>query len=135
MTNPYNKDGVIASYSASGVLLKAHRFGGKYDETVNSANYSPNGGLFISGVSVRSTGLPTLFVRRYDGNRLVLERRVLNGAVFASERGSPALSVYSDNIIFVAGGFQGTATFDTTTLSSLGVEEMFLAQLGIPIAP
>lgn len=49
MTNPYNKDAFITTYSSAGMLLKARRFGGVADDGGGAIAYDHQGNLYVTG--------------------------------------------------------------------------------------
>ena len=130
-TNPYNLDVFIASYDSAGVLRRALRKGGSRDEAATGAAYDRKGHLYVTGVFQGKTVPQNLFVLKFSGRRLLWVQTATNAGVWVTNNTvlSPAISVGPAGRVFVTGAYQGTASFGTITLQSVGSSDIFLAEL------
>ena len=138
LTDPYNPDVLIVTYSASGVFQFARRIGHDGSEDAKAVTYDANGDLYVVGISrlyvvgipgQTPTDRPNLFVRKYHGSNLLWEQKAGSSALWISEGTAPAVSVDSSGKVYVAGGFQHWARFGPSTLSGHGSSNMFVAEL------
>jgi hypothetical protein len=131
-TNPYNQDGFIATYNAAGVLLSASRHGGSKQQVTTGVTYDHKGDLYVAGVFQGTTNESNLFVRKYSGRKLVWTKTAANAGLFSSNNAtgiSPTLSIGREGRVFVTGGYQGTASFGSIKLHSVGSSDIFVAEL------
>jgi hypothetical protein len=131
-TNPYNQDGFIATYDAAGVLLSASRHGGSKQQVTTGVTYDHRGDLYVAGVFQGTTNESNLFVRKYSGRKLVWTKTAANAGLFSSNNAtgiSPTLSIGREGRVFVTGGYQGTASFGSIKLHSVGSSDIFVAEL------
>lgn len=138
-TNPYNRDGFIATYDSSGVALSAVRIGAAGQDSGTGITYDAEGNLYLSGVfeetvnvggkTLNGTQTNNVFVLKYASGS-VAWAKAADGAGTQDFGNDPRLSVGPDGGVFVAGGYQGTATFDGITLHSAGANDIFLMELG-----
>lgn len=138
-----NGDIVIATYNQYGALLKAQRLGGAQWENGTGVTYDRHNNLYVTGAFQSSltvgptvlTGAQThnLFVLEYSGTGLVWAKKADGGAIASNawgEAGYPRLTTIDHaNNVLVIGGYQGSAVFDGLTLSSHGVEDIFVGRL------
>ncbi len=130
LTDPYNPDVLIATYSAAGVLVRAFRIGHGGSEAANGVTYDANGALYVVGVSEQSpTVRANLFLRKYQGGTLEWEQKAESSALWNFLATSPAVSVGTNGIIYVAGEYQHWARFGPSTLSGGGSSNLFVAQI------
>ncbi len=130
-TNPYNQDVLIVTYDAAGVLQRALRNGGSEQEVATGIAYGLRGNLYVTGVFLGTIDQPNLFVQKYSGKRLLWTKTAANAGVWIPNNTtiSPAVSVDHAGRVFVTGGYQGTASFGSITLHSVGSSDIFLAEL------
>ena len=130
-TNPYNQDVLIVTYDAAAVLQRALRNGGSEQEVATGIAYGLRGNLYVTGVFLGTIDQPNLFVQKYSGKRLLWTKTAANAGVWIPNNTtiSPAVSVDHAGRVFVTGGYQGTASFGSITLHSVGSSDIFLAEL------
>lgn len=127
-TNPYNHDGIIATWDRAGVLKGVRRIGGKADEIGTGVAYDAGGLLWVSGTSTEvGNNQQDLHVLQFSGKNLVQDVSVANAAQNVATSG---LSVSAGGTVYLTGFYQGTATFGSTTLNSNGGFDIFVAELG-----
>ena len=130
ITDPYNPDVLIVTYTAAGVLERALRIGNSCDEDANGVAYDSKGDLYVAGVARQSpTMRANLFLRKYHGGNLEWQQTAGSSALWLSEGTPPAVSVGTSGTIYVAGGFQHWARFGTSTLTGHGSSDIFVVQL------
>lgn len=131
ITNPFNKDVFIATYSHAGVLLRALRRGSGRDEVATRAVYDRKGHLYVTGVFQGKTIEQNVFVMKFSRRRLLWSKVARNAGVWVGNNTvlSPALSVGKTGTIFVTGAYQGTASFGRIVLHGSGAADIFLAEL------
>lgn len=131
ITDPFNKDVFIATYSQEGVLLRALRKGSSRDEVATGAVYDRKGNLYVTGVFQGKTIQQNVFVMKFSGSQLLWSRVAVNAGVWEGNNTviSPAISVGKRGRIFVTGAYQGTASFGRITLTGTGAADIFLAEL------
>ncbi len=125
-TNPFNMDEVIATYNSNGVVIRAKRRGGAGNESATGVAYDSRDNLYVTGL-VEGNPQPQLFVDEYSGKNLLWEATADAGI-------TPAVAVDAAGSVFVAGGYQGTASFGNIKLSSTGDSEVFVAELNTAFA-
>ena len=83
ITDPFNPDVLIVTYTAAGVLERAVRIGHGGSETANGVTYDANGDLYVVGVSEQSPTIrANLFLRKYHGGTLVWEQKAGSSALW-----------------------------------------------------
>jgi hypothetical protein len=130
-TNPFNRDALIATYDAAGVLRRTLRRDGSEDEVATALVYDLNGDLYVTEVILGLNSQPNLFVRKYSGRSLLWKKEAVNAGIWNGNDTviSPAVSVDTNGRIFVTGGYQGTASFGGIKLHSVGSSDIFVAEL------
>ena len=139
-TAPYNKDAVIATYDANGVLLNASRIGAAKNDGGSGIAYDQAGNLYLAGVFagtinvvghlLRGTKTHNLFVLKYGTAGLVWAKKANGAGTDQFESGNPRLSVIPGGGVLVTGAYLDTAVFGDITLQSAGAEDIFLALVG-----
>ncbi|MGH2375123.1 MAG: hypothetical protein ACRDIC_16850, partial [bacterium] len=135
-TDPYNPDAFIATYDKSGILLNAIRIGGAQTDGGTGITYDRDSNLYVAGVfqgtvdfggkEATGTQASNLFVLKYTPPGLAWVKTA-DGAGTEQLEVNARLSVTNGGRVLVAGGYRQTATFDGMTLSSAGLEDIFLA--------
>ena len=130
-TNPLNRDALIATYDAAGVLRRTLRHSGSENEVATGIAYDLRGNLYVTRVLLGMNNQPNLFVLKYSGGRLLWKKAAVNAGVWKGDNTliSPAVSVDSEGRVFVTGGYQGTASFGRIKLHSVGSSDIFVAEL------
>jgi len=127
-TDPYNHDGIIATWDRAGVLKGVRRIGGKADEIGTGVAYDVGGLLWVSGTATEvGNNRQDLHVLQFSGKNVVQDVSVANAAQYPATSG---LSVSAGGTVYLTGFYQGTATFGSTTLNSNGGLDIFVAELG-----
>ncbi len=130
ITDPYNPDALIVTYTAAGVLERALRIGQGGSEVATGVTYDANGDLYVVGISRQSPTIrANLFIRKYQGGSLEWEQKAGSSALWVTGGTVPAVSVGANGIIYVAGGYQRWARFGPSTLYGGGSSNMFVAEL------
>ncbi len=130
MTDPYNKDLLIVTYTAAGVLETAYRIGHGGDEAASGVAYDSNGDLYVTGIARQTPTIrANLFIRKYHGPTLLWEQKAGSSALWVPGGATTAVSVGQTGAIYLAGGFQTWARFGPSTLTGHGSADMFVAQL------
>jgi hypothetical protein len=140
LTNPFNEDVFIATYSSAGVLLKARRIGGGQHEGGGGIAYDHKGNLYVAGIfqnridvegrSLTGTKPFNLFVLKFKSGTGGLDwAKKADGAGQDEFEANPRMmSVTQTGEVLVTGTYQGTAVFDAITLHSTR-GDIFLAEL------
>jgi hypothetical protein len=138
-TKPYNKDVFVATYNTAGVLLKASRYGGKGDDGGSGIAYDKGNNLYVDGVFEGTINIDghvltgakplNLFVVKYAAAGGVAWTKKADGPGTDDFESNPRMTVSSTGTVQVTGGFTGTAIFDTFTIQSPGMENVFNATL------
>jgi hypothetical protein len=130
-TNPFNRDALIATYDAAGVLRRALRRDGTEDEVATALVYDRKGNLYVTEVVLGLNSQPNLFVRKYSGRSLLWKKEAVNAGIWNGNNTviSPAVAIDPEGRIFVTGGYQGTASFGKIELHSVGSSDIFVAEL------
>ena len=138
ISNPYNKDVIIATWDSAGVLKRAVRLGGKENETATGIAHDASDRLHLTGVfegtltignhHLRGNKQQNLFVLQYSGNTLLRAVKAVNAGTWL-QVGGPSMSLDASGNIFVTGAYPGTATFGDFKLQSNDGLDIFLAEL------
>ncbi len=130
ITDPYNPDLLIVTYTAAGVLETAYRIGHGGDESANGVAYDSKGDLYVVGIARQTPTIrANLFIRKYHCPTLLWEQKAGSSALWLPGGAPPAVSVGQTGAIYVVGGFQMWARFGPSTLTGHGSADMFVAQL------
>jgi hypothetical protein len=132
LTNPYNPDVLLVTYTADGVLNFAYRIGHDGDEDAKGVTYDGNGDLYVVGVARQSPTIrANLFVRKYHGANLEWQQKAGSSALWDYVQTSSVAVSVDDHSgqIYVAGGYQHWARFGPSTLFGGGSANMFVALL------
>jgi hypothetical protein len=128
----------IAKVDASGNFLWARRAGGSdvdisYSITVDASGNAYTTGVFkntatFGAISLTSAGFFDIFVLKMDPNgNFVWARRAGSGGF--NDEGANSVAVDASGNSYIAGYFEGTATFGSTTLTGSGSLDVFVAKL------
>ncbi|WP_413440338.1 DUF4347 domain-containing protein [Synechococcus sp. MIT S1220] len=136
LTSAGNYDVFIAKIDSDGNYLWAKRGGSSSDDrgiaiTSLSDNSSIvtgyfNGTATFGSTTLTSAGSKDVFIAKLDSNGNYLWAK--QGGSSSADRGI-AITNLSDNSSIVTGEFQGTATFGSTTLTSAGDRDVYVAKL------
>ncbi len=140
LTNPFNKDAFVATYSSAGVLLKARRIGGVENDGGTGITYDGKGDLYVAGVfqgriDVAGQSLTgekpfNLFVLKFKSATGGLEwAKKADGAGPDNPEVNQGMCVTPAGKVLATGVYEGTAVFDSITLHSAGDQDIFLAEL------
>jgi len=116
-------------------FLWTRRAGGSDMDTGCGVAVDGSGNVFVTGyfigtnmfgtTNLISSGAEDVFVAKYDSAGTLLWARKAGGSAYDEGR---AIAVDAAGNAFVAGLFQGTASFGATNLSSSGQSDIFLAK-------
>ncbi|WP_413440341.1 DUF4347 domain-containing protein [Synechococcus sp. MIT S1220] len=136
LTSAGNEDMFIAKLDSNGDYLWAKQGGGvSWESGYGIASLSDNSSIvtgYFNGTAtfgsttLTSAGSQDIFIAKLDSNGNYLWAKQGGGANWDSGRGITSLS---DNSSIVTGYFNGTATFGSTTLTSAGDDDIFIAKL------
>ncbi len=135
------EDGIFVKYDASGNVMWAKDIGGSLDDGILSVCTDPSGYVYISGFFNSPTltigsftitnsyfaSYPSLFMAKFDTNGNVVWLKGLTSATGDSF----VFSITTDlsGNVFIAGEFENTITFGTTTLTGTGGYDAYVAKL------
>jgi hypothetical protein len=135
LTSSGSTDIFIAKYDASGNVLWAKQAGGTVIDAgkniaVDSSSNSYITGEFLGSVTfdnitLTSNGDYDAFIAKYDAFGNVLWARQSGGTGLEVGRG---IAVDGSGNCFITGYFNGTAVFDSTTLTSSGAYDVYIAK-------
>jgi hypothetical protein len=126
-------NGLVAKLSSSGTVLWAKGVGGSGSDYATSVAVDHSGNVYLMGnfQGTATIGKTTLtsaagntFLARLDGSGTVKWAEVLAGGHYGAE-----LALDAAGNLYVAGGFTGTAHFGSTTLTSAGGIDAYVARL------
>ena len=127
-------DMFIAKYNLSGTCLWAVQAGGSAEDAAKSLNIDSSGYLYAVGYfegnatfgsnNIASEGARDIFVSKYDssGNLIWIEH---SGGTDLDE--ANAIASDASGNVFISGIFNGTALFDTASITSSGLDDIFIA--------
>jgi hypothetical protein len=136
LTSAGDYDIFVAKYLSNGDLAWAKRAGGADFQQSNGIDLDSAGNSYVTGyffgtatfgdsVSLTSAGFPDIFIAKYTSNGDLAWAKRAGG--IRNDQGS-GISVDSAGNSYVTGFFNGTATFGTTTLTSAGGSDIFVAK-------
>jgi len=137
-----NQDVFVAKYDPLGQVLWVTQAGGDQPDSGRSIATDSAGDIFVTGYfqHTASFGGPTLtswgnreiFVARYasDGSPQWAKSA---GLIF--DDGGLGIAVDSQGAVFVTGSFYDSAWFDSTYVTGVGLDDMFLAKLASEAPP
>ncbi|WP_247235650.1 SBBP repeat-containing protein [Telluribacter sp. SYSU D00476] len=116
-------------------VATAWRAGGEAVNQGEGVAVDGNGNLYVTGTfqgtatfgttTLTASGESDVFVAKYTGKGSLLWVKKAGGA---GVDGGYSIAVDAGNSVYITGSFQGSATFGTTTLTSLGDSDMFIAK-------
>jgi hypothetical protein len=135
LTSSGSTDIFIAKYDASGNVLWARQAGGQNIDASKNIAVDVSGNSYITGEfqgsatfgsnTLTSSGNYDLFIAKYDASGNVLWARQSEGAGLEMGRG---IAVDRSSNCYITGYFDGSATFGSTTLTSSGSYDVFIAK-------
>ncbi|PYR46555.1 MAG: hypothetical protein DMF89_21485 [Acidobacteria bacterium] len=138
LTSAGGPDVFVAKYSPTGTPLWAKRFGSTSADKALALDIDVNGAIYVtglfagsvdfgSGAPLVSAGSSDAFVAKYDTNGNGIWAKRFGGTLVDA---AASIAIDGTGNIVVGGYFQGTATFDGTSLVSAGGKDMFVVTLG-----
>jgi hypothetical protein len=126
----------VAKYDSAGRLLWARQAGGILDDYGTGVATDAAGNCYVTGhfgsplavfdtVTLTNRGARDIFVAKYDGAGNLLWVRQGGGSDYDI---ATALAADSAGNCFVTGHIRGTASFGGTSLTSAGLEDIFVAK-------
>jgi hypothetical protein len=129
-------DVFIAKYSVSGSIIWAKRYGDMGDDYARGVGTDSLGNIYLSGVFSNSVNFDgnTIFA---NGNTdiFLLKLTSSGNLVWIKQFGNSgieegcAIEVSPDGNVFIIGGFSQTITFGSSTFSSQGIRDVFVAKI------
>ena len=136
LTSARNRDVFVAKIDASGTYVWATRAGGRSWDVGYAIATLSDGSAIVTGefwntatfgsTTLTSAGSKDVFVAKIDASGTYVWATQAGGT---SGDGGFAISTLSDGSAIVSGSFQGTATFGSTTLTSAGSADVFVAKI------
>ena len=136
LTSAGSKDVFIAKLDSNGDYVWAKQGGGSSDDTTYGITSLSDNSSIVTGrfsgsatfgsTTLTSAGNDDVFIAKLDSNGNYLWAK--RGGSNSDDKGY-AITSLSDNSSIVTGEFQGTATFGSTTLTSAGNNDVFIAKL------
>ena len=136
LTSAGNQDVFITKLDSSGNFLWAQKLGGTLADAGVGITSDGAGNIYVTGyfsgtttfgsTTLTSAGDKDAFVAKLDGNGNVLWANKLGST--GVDKG---LGIITDGLgnIYITGAFNGTATFGSTSLTSTGDSDAFIAKL------
>ena len=135
LTSTGSSDAFVAKYDTSGTVQWARSIGGTSSDTGRSIATDSNGNVYVTGyyygsVTIGSTTLNSLysydaFVVKYDTSGTVQWAKSIGGT--NSDYGYGIATDSSGNV-YVIGKYSGSFTIGSTTLTSAGSNDVFVAK-------
>ena len=139
LTSAGGTDAFAASLDASGVFLWAKRFGGTTADNARGLAFDTSGGLWVTGSFTGSAasgfgssdfvsaGAEDIFVVRLA----LADASILEANRYGGTGSDTALVIAADpfGTMLLAGSFQNSAAFGSTTLTAAGLSDAFVAKL------
>ncbi len=135
-SNVYASDIFVAKYDRDGNFVWARRAGGTNYDYGNGIATDPSGNVYVTGLfigtatfgslSITSTTVDyDVFIAKYDPNGNVLWVNKGGGSVW--DVGNAVTTDHMGNC-YITGGYRNTATFGTTSFTSAGNYDIFVAK-------
>ncbi|MCO5252626.1 MAG: T9SS type A sorting domain-containing protein [Candidatus Kapabacteria bacterium] len=132
-----NTDIFVAKLNSSGVWQWAKSAPGYGFNRGNAVDVDPAGNCFVTGgfdgnitigdIVLTSSGSRDIFVAKYSGDGDVVWAKKAGGS---SVDEALAIKYYSsDKMLYLTGGFAGTASFGSDNISSTGGKDVFVAKM------
>lgn len=135
ITNEDQNDGFVAKYDAAGKVLWARSVSGPDNQGASSVAVDANANAYVFGSTDTSctigtnaftvTSGPNGFLAKYSPDGEVLWARQIKGSWV---RNYNRVRADRGGGVYVAGAFSGTIEFGTTSLTSVGLTDAFLAK-------
>ncbi|MBD2133307.1 SBBP repeat-containing protein [Sphaerospermopsis sp. FACHB-1094] len=136
LTSTGNDNAFITKLDSSGKFLWAQKFDSIFCEA-NGITVDSSGNIYVTGyfsdtatfgnITLTSAGDSDAFVAKLDSNGKFLSAQNFGGTL--ADRGLDITSDAKGNI-YATGGFENTATFGNTSLTSAGSIDAFIVKLG-----
>ncbi|MBI3875485.1 MAG: immunoglobulin domain-containing protein, partial [Verrucomicrobia bacterium] len=128
-------DAFVAKFDTNGTVLWVQQIGGAGDDFGDGVAVDGNGNVYVTGSfqgfvtigtnNLISQGSDDIFTAKFDSTGNILWARQAGGSASDSPRGIAADQVGN---VYITGPFNGSATFNTTSLTSLGGSDSFIAK-------
>jgi Leucine-rich repeat (LRR) protein len=135
LTSTGSGDVFVAKYDASGILLWVRQAGGTDNDQGRGIALDASGNSYVTGsfsgtatfgsTTLTSTGSSDVFVAKYDASGTVLWAKQAGGSNGETVYG---IAVDASGNSYMTGNFSGTATFGSTSLTSTGSDDIFVAK-------
>ncbi len=136
LTSAGGFDIFVAKYDANGTVVWAKAAGGTNHEPGNGIAVDASGNSYITGhffagsitfgaITLTSAGSSDIFVAKYDASGTVVWAKAAGGTK-TDFGGGVAVDAFGNS--YVMGYFNGSANFDATTITSAGLEDIFVAK-------
>jgi len=139
LTSQGGRDAFLAKVSPQGNWIWSESMGGASDDTGNSIDVDSQGGVYASGyfystftvgnISYGAGGSSDTFVVKASDQGSTMAWEWASRASSSSVNAGEALTLNSNGDLMVTGGFGGTISFGSTTLTSSGNKDVFVAKI------
>jgi hypothetical protein len=136
LTSAGDFDVFVAKIDASGTYVWATKAGGTASDTGRGVSILSDGSAIVTGwfsgtatfgsTTLTSAGNSDVFVAKIDASGTYVWATQAGGSTFDN---GLAISTLSDGSAIVTGYFRSTATFGSTTLTSAGTNDVFVAKI------
>lgn len=134
--NQYASDIFIAKYDKDGDFVWAQRAGGTNYDYGTSIATDPSGNVYVTGLFIGTVNFGSLsitsstvdydvFIAKYDASGNALWVKKGGGSVWDVGNG---IAVDKFSNCYITGGYRNTATFGTTSFTSAGNYDIFVAK-------
>ncbi len=138
LTNSGYDDIFVAKMDSNGNWLWAKQAGGTSEEWGIGVAVDSNGNSYVTGFYQESATFGTITLTSSGGNDIFVAKLDSNGNwLWAKQAGGTSydegvsIAVDTNGNSYVTGDFSGSATFGTTTLTSSGEGDIFVAKMDI----
>jgi hypothetical protein len=134
--NNFASDIFIAKYDKDGNFVWAKKAGGTNYDYANGIATDKNGNVYLTGLFIGTATFGTLsivsttndydvFIAKYDSNGNALWVKKGGGSVWDVGSG---IAIDNQNNCYITGAYRNTATFGTTSFTSVGNYDIFVAK-------
>jgi membrane protease YdiL (CAAX protease family) len=134
------RDIFITKHNSDGTFAWAQKMGGSSDDSGRSIAVDSSGNIYTTGIfegtatfgstSLTSAGSADIFITKHNTNGTLAWARKMGGSSWDYGAG---IGVDGSGNIYTTGEFSGTATFGSTSLTSVIISEMLMWSCGLAL--